>query len=215
MSSIIKRFGVLLIGILSMSAGIALSRLSLLGTSPISSVPNVVSNMTSIPIGQLTILLNFVLVFFEALILRRDFSWKNILQLVPGSLFGLFIDAFVSAFSFIPNDNYLEQVLLVLVGTTLLAFGVFLEVNSHAIIMPGEGLPNVIALVYHIKFAKVKVYNDFTLIIIAAALALVFTHSLSGIREGTLFAAFFTGRLVSWFSGRFVRFTDWMELEAS
>ncbi|KLD57601.1 hypothetical protein WP50_32555 [Lactiplantibacillus plantarum] len=43
---------------------------------------------------------------------------------------------------------------------------------------------------HQLKFAKVKVYNDFILIGISLVLALSFTHSLAGVREGTLIAAF-------------------------
>ncbi|KLD61177.1 hypothetical protein WP50_04425 [Lactiplantibacillus plantarum] len=60
---------------------VALSKLSLLGTSPISSIPNVISNITAIPIGQLTIAFIFILVLLEAIVLRRQFSWQNLLQL--------------------------------------------------------------------------------------------------------------------------------------
>ncbi|WP_251897933.1 YczE/YyaS/YitT family protein [Lactiplantibacillus paraplantarum] len=210
MKEFIKRFGVLVIGILCMSAGVALSKLSLLGTSPISSIPNVISNITAIPIGQLTIAFIFILVLLEALVLRRQFSWQNLLQLIPGSLFGWFIDAFVKVFHNLPNQTYIEQLGLVLMGTVLLSLGVFLEVNSHAIIMTGEGLPNAIALIHQLKFAKVKVYNDFILIGISLVLALAFTHSLAGVREGTLIAAFLTGRLVNFFTEHANRFVDWM-----
>ncbi|MBT9655125.1 YczE/YyaS/YitT family protein [Lactiplantibacillus plantarum] len=206
----IKHFGVLVIGILCMSAGVALSKLSLLGTSPISSIPNVISNITVIPIGQLTIAFIFILVLLEAIVLRRQFSWQNLLQLIPGSLFGWFIDAFVRFFHSLPNQTYIEQLGLVLMGTVLLSLGVFLEVNSHAIIMPGEGLPNAIALMHQLKFAKVKVYNDFILIGISLVLALSFTHSLAGVREGTLIAAFLTGRLVNFFTEHANRFVAWM-----
>lgn len=211
MKQVIKQFAVLFAGILCMSAGVALSKLSLLGTSPISSIPNVLSNITGASIGQITIIFMFVLVFLEAVVLRREFSWRNLLQLIPGCLFGWFIDNFVTLFQHLPNQTYIAQLILVFVGTILLAFGVFLEVNSHAIIMPGEGLPNAIALIHQLKFAKVKVYNDFTLIAISLILALTFTHSLAGVREGTLIAAFLTGRFVNFFTEHAPNFVEWMQ----
>lgn len=62
MRAILKHFSLLFFGILFMSAGVGLSRLAQLGTSPISSIPNVTSMITGFTLGQLTIVFMIVLI---------------------------------------------------------------------------------------------------------------------------------------------------------
>lgn len=210
MRAILKHFSLLFFGILFMSAGVGLSRLAQLGTSPISSIPNVTSMITGFTLGQLTIVFMIVLIILEAIILRSQFSWQNVLQLIPGIIFGFFIDAFVKIFSFLPMTTYWWQLFFTAISILLLSFGVYLEVNSQAIIMSGEGITTAISIVTHIPFPKIKVRQDITMMVIAAILALVFRHSLSGIREGTVITAILTGRFVDYYTNKFHRFTSWM-----
>lgn len=55
------------------SAGIALVVKSLLGTSPISSLPYVLSLILPFTFGQTTFAVNMLFVVFELLMLRRNF----------------------------------------------------------------------------------------------------------------------------------------------
>lgn len=210
MRAIVKHFLLLFFGITFMSAGVGLSRLAQLGTSPISSIPNVTSIITGFTLGQLTIVFMILLIVLEAFILRRQFSWQNILQLIPGIVFGFFIDGFVKLFGFLPMTTYWWQLFFTAISILLLSFGVYLEVNSQAIIMSGEGLTAAISLVTHTPFPTIKVRQDITMMLIAAVLALIFRHSLSGIREGTVITAILTGRFVSFYTNKMPRFTAWM-----
>lgn len=81
-----------------MSASVALSKIALLGTSPISSVPNVLSEITTLTIGQWTIVYMILLIGLEAVALGRRFSWINVIQLIPSLFFGIMIDWFVQFF---------------------------------------------------------------------------------------------------------------------
>ena len=67
--SIYKRYMIFTIGILLQSAGIALVVKSLLGTSPISSVPYVLSLVFPYSLGEMTFLINMVFLLAQVLIL--------------------------------------------------------------------------------------------------------------------------------------------------
>lgn len=82
----------------------------------------------------------------------------------------------------------------------MLSLGVFFEVNSRSILMPGEGL--VVALTLRTKkpFGKLKMYTDLTMVAVVLVISLLYFQGLVGIREGTIIAALFTGRLVTLYS---------------
>ncbi|MFV0559306.1 MAG: YczE/YyaS/YitT family protein [Enterococcus sp.] len=200
MLSKIKSLIVLFAGISLMSIGIALAKLAQLGTSPISSIPNVMSYITPLSIGNLTILFMVLMIFLQMIILR-EVNIPIALQIIPGVVFGWLIDVFVDVFTQIglPSlmGHYLEQLAFTLIGMVILSFGVFLEVNSRSILMPGEGL--VVALTLRTKkpFGNLKMITDLTMVAVALIISLVYFHDLVGIREGTILAALFTGRRVT------------------
>ncbi len=105
------------------SAGIALVVKSLLGTSPISSLPYVLSLISPFTFGQTTFAVNMVFVVFELLMLRRDFPAVFWLQIPVTILFGFCIDFFMQLFAIVP-EAYALKLLLCLLGTALVALGV-------------------------------------------------------------------------------------------
>lgn len=203
MLSKIKSLVVLFVGISLMSIGIALAKLAQLGTSPISSIPNVMSYITPLSIGNLTMIFMVLMIFLQMVILR-EVNLPIILQIVPGLAFGGLIDVFVDVFTNLGlpalMGHYLEQLAFTLLGMVVLSLGVFFEVNSRSILMPGEGL--VVALTLRTKkpFGKLKMYTDLTMVAVALVISLLYFQGLVGIREGTIIAAFFTGRLVTLYS---------------
>lgn len=203
MLSKIKSLVVLFVGISLMSIGIALAKLVQLGTSPISSIPNVMSYITPLSIGNLTMIFMVLMIFLQMVILR-EVNLPIILQIVPGLAFGGLIDVFVDVFTNLGlpalMGHYLEQLAFTLLGMVVLSLGVFFEVNSRSILMPGEGL--VVALTLRTKkpFGKLKMYTDLTMVAVALVISLLYFQGLVGIREGTIIAALFTGRLVTLYS---------------
>ncbi|TXV48569.1 hypothetical protein D4M89_04155 [Enterococcus sp. T0101B.F-10] len=203
MLSKIKSLVVLFVGISLMSIGIALAKLAQLGTSPISSIPNVMSYITQLSIGNLTMIFMVLMIFLQMVILR-EVNLPIILQIVPGLAFGGLIDVFVDVFTNLGlpalMGHYLEQLAFTLLGMVVLSLGVFFEVNSRSILMPGEGL--VVALTLRTKkpFGKLKMYTDLTMVAVALVISLLYFQGLVGIREGTIIAALFTGRLVTLYS---------------
>ncbi|KAA8433740.1 hypothetical protein FKV73_02700 [Weissella paramesenteroides] len=186
-----------------MAAGVSLSRIAELGTSPIASIPNVLSYMTPLSIGSLTIVFMVICVGIQAIFLKRNFSLVNLLQIIPGSIFGVLINIFLSIFSFIQVTVYWQKLSLTIISIVVLALGVYLEVSSHSIILPGEGLAKAISITMSKPFAKTKIWVDSSMVIIALILALVIFHGLTGIREGTVLSALLVGHVVAFFKRLF------------
>ncbi|KRM11908.1 DUF6198 family protein [Paucilactobacillus suebicus] len=207
---VIKHYACLIFGIALMGASVALAKIALLGTSPISSVPNVLSEVSNLTIGQWTIIFNFLLVVLEWIVLRHNFTFLNVVQLLPSMLFGALIDWFVKLFSFIKLPNYGVQIGLTLLSIVLLATGVFFEVNSRTIMMAGEGISFAFAYVLRIAFSRMKVRSDITMVIGAVIIGLLFSHQLIGVREGTVLSALLSGRIVGFIELHMPRLTHWV-----
>ena len=125
----LKHVCLLVLGLLIMSASVALAKIATLGTSPISSVPNVLSMLVPLTIGQTTILFMILIILLEWVVLRKDFGWMNLIQPLPSILFGAMIDWFVNQFSFLQPSVYWEQMGLTPTRPFFSDRG-FLEVNS-------------------------------------------------------------------------------------
>lgn len=207
----VKHGVTLILGLLLMAASVALAKLATLGTSPISSVPNVLSILTPLTIGQTTILFMLGLIFLEWVVLRRNFGWANLIQLIPSVFFGTAIDWFVRHLAFIQPQSYIVQLGLTLLSIVILAWGVFFEVNSRTLVMAGEGIAAAVAFRFKKPFGAMKVRIDISMVVAAALLAVVCAHGLIGVREGTVLSALLTGRLVGGFEAYLPRLTAWVQ----
>lgn len=193
---ILKRYLLLLVGLSIMAFGVAFSIKASLGTSPISSVPYVVSLFTSLTVGTATITMHCVFILLQILILRKNYHPIQLMQLPVAFFFGYLTDFGVWAVRGIHCDTYWQQWLVCLAGILLVAVGVSFEVKAGVIVLAGEGVVLAICKVFpKVKFGYMKVGFDVTLVIIACILSLFFTGQLQGVREGTVAAALLVGML--------------------
>lgn len=177
-----------------MAFGVAFSIKAGLGTSPISSVPYVTSEISGLSVGVTTIIMNVLFVLIQILILRKRYEWFQLLQIPASIFFGLMIDVAEMALEGIPVPNYFVQWLLCIAGIVLLALGVSMEVMVNLITNAGEGIVLAICQVFpKLKFSYMKVAFDVTLVLLSIILSFAFLGQLVGVREGTIAAAIFVG----------------------
>lgn len=200
----VRRTIYLIVGLFVMSFGIALSIRAALGTSPISGIPYVLNLITGLTVGTTTIIFNVALVLLQVLLLRRRFQLFQLLQVGVAVLFGLMNDAALAALAWVQPAAYWQQWLLCIGSILIVALGVSFEVNAKLVTLPGEGVVLAVCKIAPIKFGAMKVINDVCLVIVAGALALIFLHELTGVREGTLAAAVFVGIIARQFN-RFMK----------
>ena len=80
-----------LAGVLINSFGVALITRAALGTSPISSLPYVLSFRFPVTLGQFTFAMNLFFILGQVLLLRRDFQPIQLLQVAVNAVFSAFI----------------------------------------------------------------------------------------------------------------------------
>lgn len=201
---IAKRYGLLVLGLFFAALGVALTKRGELGVSPISSVANVMSyQFTDLTLGSWLILWNCVLILGQILLLRRKFQPIQFLQIPLSFLFGWFTDFGMWLVSFLPAQFYAARLVMVLVGTIVLGFGITLSVIADQIMNSGEAFVKAISDVTQKEFGSIKVGFDVSCVVIALVLSLFFFKgSIVGTREGTIIAALCTGFVVKFFSRR-------------
>ena len=201
----LKRYIIFLVGLFVNSLGVSLITKANLGTSPISSIPYVLSLNFPLTLGNFTIIFSILLIMLQLFILRKNFKLEHLLQIPISILFGYFIDLTMLLFSFVNPTAYIAKLIYLLIGCVILGFGVYMEVLADVAMLPGESFVRVIVQTWHREFGSTKVCFDVSMAVIAAALSFILAHRLDGVREGTVIAALLVGFLARQF-GRLLAF---------
>lgn len=187
---------VFLLGLFIMSFGVAISIRATLGTSPVSSLPTVLSFVAPLSVGVFTMISNVLYLLLQIILMGRKFPPIQLLQLPALMAFGPFIDLNMAWTGWIAPTNYLMQWVWILVSIVVVAIGVYIEVLPRLTYIPGDGLIVVITKKTGWKFSRVKMAFDWTQVLLAAAISLVFLGGLYGVREGTVAAALGVGLVI-------------------
>lgn len=186
-----------IVGILINSFGIAFITKAALGTSPISSLPYVLSKQFPFTLGEFTFVMNMGFILIQIVLLKKDFQKRQILQIGVNALFSSFIDVSMNMLSFFSPSNIVSELLSLIAGCMILAVGISIEVAPNVLVVPGEGVVKAISTVLRKRFGTVKVVFDTTLICISFVLSLLFFHRLNGLGAGTIISALIVGKFVN------------------
>lgn len=207
---ILRRYAVFILGLFFAVIGVAFTKYSELGVSPISSVANIMSlKYPVMSLGNWLIIWNCVMIFGQIIILRRDFKIYQLLQIPLSFLFGRFTDFGMICVSIIPLNNYFTRLIMLLIGIVILAFGISLSVIANVIMNSGEALVKAISYKSHIEFGYVKVGFDIFCVASAVILSLIFfDRQIIGTREGTVISALCTGIVVKFITKYIRKYVD-------
>ena len=189
----LKRYLIFLVGLFVNSLGVSLITKANLGTSPISSIPYVLSLNFPFTLGNFTIFFSIFLIVLQLIILRKNFKLEHILQIPVSIIFGYFIDLTMILFSWVNPETYIMKIVYLLIGCLILGVGVYMEVLADVVMLPGESFVRAIVLTWKTNFGTTKICFDVSMSVIAAVLSFIFAGSLAGVREGTVIAALLVG----------------------
>ena len=185
----VKRYLVFLVGLFVNSLGVSLITRADLGTSPISSIPYVLSLNFSFTLGEFTIAFSLLLIVLQLLILRKNFMPEHWLQIPISVAFGYFIDLTTAMLGDFRLTSYPAQFAFLLFGCVVLGVGVYLEVLPNVAMLPGESFIRAVCTTWKREFGASKIAFDVSMTVLAAVLSVV----LAGVREGTVVAALLVG----------------------
>ena len=189
----LKRYLIFLVGLFVNSLGVSLITKANLGTSPISSIPYVLSLNFPFTLGNFTIFFSIFLIVLQLIILRKNFKLEHILQIPVSIIFGYFIDLTMILFSWVNPEAYIMKIVYLLIGCLILGVGVYMEVLADVVMLSGESFVRAIVLTWKTNFGTTKICFDVSMSVIAAVLSFVFAGRLAGVREGTVIAALLVG----------------------
>ena len=198
----VKRYIIFLIGLFINSLGVSLITKANLGTSPISSIPYVLSLNFPFTLGNFTIFFSILLIVLQMLILRKNFKAEHLLQIPVSILFGYFIDFTMILLGFVHPQSYVVKVIDLLIGCLILGFGVYIEVLADVVMLPGESFVRAVVQTWNREFGSTKVVFDVSMAVIAIIMSLVLSHTVNGVREGTIIAALLVGAIARQFGKR-------------
>ena len=191
-----KRFVLFFLGLTIAGIGVALSTRPGLGTSPITSLPYVTTFKFPWTLGMATIVINLFFILAQFIILKHRFGWSHIVQLPTLLAFGFFIDFGMWLTNFYIPESYFLRVAEEVIGCLFLAVGIGFQLIANISLMPGDGFIRVVSEEYHIPFGTVKICFDSTIVISAIIFSLCCFQNITGVREGTVIAAFLVGYFI-------------------
>lgn len=204
-NSLVRRYIVFVFGLFISSLGVAFVTKASLGTSPISSIPYVLSLKFSPSLGVFTIYFSLFLILLQIIILGKKFKKIDLLQIPVSVLFGYFIDISMFLLTWVDSDIYVVKVIYLLIGCVILGFGVYLEVIADVLMLPGESFVRSLTIRFGVDFGITKVCFDASMTVTAGVISYVLFSTINGVREGTIVAALIVG-LVAKFFGKHLAF---------
>lgn len=199
-----KRYIIFIMGLLVNSLGVSLVTKANLGTSPISSIPYVLSMNFSLSLGTFTVLFSLFLIWLQLLILRKNFKFEHMLQIPVAFAFGIFIDLCMVLLGFMHPEQYGMKFFCLILGCLILGIGVYMEILADVVMLPGESFVRSIVFRWKREFGTTKVVFDVSMTIGAGVLSFLFAGRLSGVREGTVIAAVLVGLIARFIGSRLV-----------
>ena len=210
----LKRYLIFLVGLFVNSLGVSLITKANLGTSPISSIPYVLSLNFPFTLGNFTIFFSIFLIVLQLIILRKNFKLEHILQIPVSIIFGYFIDFTMILLYRVNPEAYIMKIVYLLIGCLILGVGVYMEVLADVVMLPGESFVRAIVLTWKTNFGTTKICFDVSMSVIAAVLSFVFAGRLAGVREGTVIAALLVGFIARLIGKKLVFLKDMIFLES-
>lgn len=201
----ILRYFIFFLGLTLVSFGVAFSKKSGLGTTPISVIPNVLSEVLPVlSIGNWTILFSLLLIFLQIPILKGKVNYfEVVLEVVISLIFGYLIDFALFLVSAVPVETapYIVRLAVVVLSCVCVGLGAYFQITGGVVMLPGDAFCRAVATAVNKKYSTIRTVSDLSFTTIAAIVSLsVPPHGLIGVREGTVIACLLVGNSVKLFA---------------
>ncbi len=197
--NLLKKYLTLLLSLFLASMGIALAIKSGVGLAAFDAFNQTVADTTNMQVGTIVMLVQIFFVFLQLLVLRKEASWKILLQIPFVVLLGQFINLFVYyIFGNLDLTNYFLRLILFILSQFWTSFFISIMLVLDLIAMPIENLSLILSKRIPFTLGQIRLAIDVLLIVFSLAITLIFSAPLS-IREGTLVSALIFGPMLGVF----------------
>lgn len=191
----IKRIIVYIAGLIILALGIDLNTKTMLGISPIISVPYNISVISGWLLGAVIFSYYVLLVILQLLIQKKDFPVYQFLQIPCAFVTSAAVQIFDNVIP-VPGHIALKIIVLIL-AIVVTAIGTSLVVGMKIVPNPADGLANIIGTKLGHGFGFGKNIIDFISITVSIIIGLVAKGSIIGIGIGTVITMIMTGRVIA------------------
>ena len=190
-----KRLWIFVAGTVLLAFGITLNTKTMLGVSPIISIPYSISQISGLDLGVLVFAFYVLYILLQWVLLGRNFQKFQLLQIVNSFM----VSAMVSLFNRLLPDvqGAAAQYSLLAAAIVLTGIGAALTVGMRLIPNPADAFADVIGMKLHKNFGFGKNVFDLTCVGVTTTIGLALAGHLIGIGPGTLCAMIFTGRVIA------------------
>lgn len=196
-----RRAVFMLLGICVTSFGLEVAVKADLGLSPLTTLAYAMHCVVpGVTLGVFTFLQQCCYVLLTLLLLRREFRPYQLLMLPCSFLYGYVIDLSAVLLQDLPVPNYFVRAALLVLSCIIVAFGFSMILNSGVCLDANTTFVHTFSQKTGLTYSKLKVATDVAVVVLAAAVGLVFLHAVPGIREGTVLSALIIGPIVGFFS---------------
>lgn len=193
-----------IVGLFFVSIGSATSIRSNLGSGPAVSISYTATLILGINFGLTTFIWQCILLFFQFLILRKDFRISMLFQLLAGFLIGYFNNLGLVIVDLFPLPaSIFHRLFYVALSSVIGGFGVWLYTSAGLINMPTEGLVKAVSDKSGITFHKVKILYDVICVVSSGVICLIRLHTTGSVGIGTVIIAFTLGAMVGVYRKKF------------
>ncbi|MFI6927933.1 YitT family protein [Nonomuraea spiralis] len=206
--SLVRRWVTYGAGIYLLTLGVSLAIRAGIGISPQSSLTRTMTLVfPSVSQGTFNFVLELLMLGLTYLVLPKDFKLRNFLALIPALVLATFLDLNLMLTSWIVLDAYVAKFLLLVLADATLAFGLFLMIRANLVLMPIDMFVNTVFRRTGYKWGNIKTVFDCTLLVVSAAIGLIFLGAPNFIREGTIINGILVGQYIKLYFFLFKKFS--------
>ncbi len=183
-----------------LALGLTLNTKTLLGSSPIISIPYTISLMTGWNFGNLTLLFYVIFVGVQLIFNGKNRSWFDVLQIPFSIVFTRFLNLFSNIIQ-LPNETLLQKLLILAAAIILTGIGAAASVNMKLIPTPGDGLVSTLSMCSGKSLGAAKNIVDCCCVGVSCLIGLLCTKKpFLGVGAGTIVAMLGVGRVIALFN---------------
>lgn len=187
------------LGLIFLALGITLNTKTALGVSPLISVPNTVSEIYHLNLGNVIAVYYVVMVAAQIFIKGKQFRMIDLLQAPMSVLFTRLINFFNANLDFSQSPMGIRLIVLAL-AIVCTGLGAALTVDTQLIPNAADGLVGAISQRTGKEMGFVKNLVDLCAVLLTAAIGLVLIHRVICVGLGTLLTVLGVGRVIAVFN---------------
>lgn len=199
------RWGVYLVGMFVLAAGLTLNTKTGLGASAIVSVAHTISLCTGFTLGNITLVTYLLFIAAQFVLKGSKRNWLDLLQLVVSVVFTRVLDFMKAVVTYQSGQNLVFDLLLLALSIVLTGTGAAMVLSMDLIPNPADGIVNALSMRSGKEVGVCK--SGFDIVNVAAAFLIGLAHGnpLLGIGVGTILSMLCIGRYISLFNKFFRR----------